>query len=119
MIYILLAITALLVIAYFIYQVKIKNNKNYPAVFAMGLAFLVIVGNYSIDWIIKNINKYLELNLEVPKQLSTYEISIFFLLLYGLTALYYKYTFGKVMQKNSILSFFVKGNIDQKNESHK
>ena len=118
MIYILLAVIVLLVIAYFIYQVKIKNNRNYPAVFAMGLAFIVIAGNYSIDWIIKNINKYLELNLEVPKQLSTYEIGLFFLLLYGLTALYYKYTFGEVMQKNSFFSFFIKGNIDQKNENN-
>jgi ABC-type Mn2+/Zn2+ transport system permease subunit len=119
MIYIVLAGVFVIVIAYFCYQVKIKNNQNYPAVFAMGLAFLVILGNGSSDWIIKNINHYLGLSLEAPKQLSIYEISIFFLLLYGLTALYYKYKFGKVIQKNSIFSFFIKGNIEQKNESKK
>ncbi len=119
MIYILLAAIIVIVMAYFYYQVKIKNNQNYPVVFAMTLAFLVIVGNKSLDWIFKNINKYAEFNFEVPKQLSTYEISIFFLLLYGLTALYYKYKFGKVIQKNSIFSFFIKGDIEQKNENHK
>ncbi len=117
--YFILFIVFLIVIAYFYRQVKIKNNQNYPVVFAMGLAFLVIIGNRSLDWIFKNINKYSDLNLEIPKQLSTYEICIFFLLLYGLTALYYKYKFGKVIQKNSIFSFFIKGNIEQKNENHK
>ena len=115
MLYFILFIVVLIVIAYFYYQVKIKNNQNYPVVFAMGLAFLVIVGNKSIDWIIKNINIYSDQNLEVPKQLSIYEIGIFFLLLYGLTALYYKRKFGKIIQKNSIFSFFQHGNNEQSN----
>ena len=110
-----LLIIALIVIVYFYYQVKIKNNQNYPVVFAMGLAFLVIVGNYSINWIIKNINIYLGQNLEIPKQLSIYEIGMFFILLYGLTALYYKTKFGKIIQKNSIFSFFQHGDNEQSN----
>lgn len=114
-----LLMIVLVMILYFYYQVKIKNNQNYPVVFAMGLAFLVIVGNKSMDWIIKNINVYFQLSLEIPKQLSMYEIGSFFLLLYGLSALYYKSKFGKVIQKNSIFSFFIKGNIEQKNENHK
>jgi len=110
-----LLIIALVMILYFYYQVKIKNNQNYPVVFAMGLAFLVIVGNKSIDWIIQNINNYLDLNLETPKQLSIYEIGIFFLLLYGLTALYYRTKFGKIIQKNTIFSIFQHGNNEQSN----
>ncbi|MCK5538627.1 MAG: hypothetical protein KAI79_17520 [Bacteroidales bacterium] len=111
-----LLILALIVIVYFYYQVKIKNNQNYPVVFAMGLAFLVIVGNKSIDWIVKNINEYLQLSLEIPKQLSIYEIGAFFLLLYGLSALYYKSKFGKLTQKNIVLSIFQIGNNDQRNK---
>ena len=81
-----LLVFSIIAIAYFYYQVKIKNNQNYPVVFAMGLAFLVVVGNKSIDWIVKSLNENFQLSLEVPKQLSLYEIGIFFLLLYGLTA---------------------------------
>ncbi|PHS32016.1 MAG: hypothetical protein COA92_07525 [Sulfurovum sp.] len=114
--YFVFFIIFLIVIAYFYYQVKIKNNHNYPVVFAMGLAFFVIIGNKSIDWIIKNINIYLHQNFEVPKQLSIYEIGIFFLLLYGLTALYYKAKFGKVTQKNTIMTFFQFGNNEQNNK---
>ena len=106
---------AIVVLAYFYYQVKIKNNQNYPVIFAMGLAFLVIVGNKSMGWILKNINNYYHLTIEIPKPLSIYEIGLFFLLLYGLTALYYKSVFGKTTQKNSIFSFFQNGNNEQSN----
>jgi len=113
--YLGLAIVALIIIAYFYYQVKIKNNQNYPVVFAMGSAFLIIIGNKSMDWIVKNINEYFHLTLEIPKQLSIYEMGSFFLLLYGLTVLYYKSVFGKIIQKNSIFSFFQNGNNEQSN----
>jgi len=116
MIYILLAAVVVIVIAYFYYQVKIKNNQNYPVVFAMGLAFIVIVGNKSMGWIVKNINEYFQLSLEIPKQLSMYEIGAFFLLLYGLSALYYKSKFGKLTLKNNIFSIFQIGNNEQNNK---
>ena len=111
-----LLVCVIITIAYFYYQTKRKNNRNYPVVFAMSLAFVVIIGNKSIDWIIKSINEYLHLNIAVPKQLSILEIALFFIFLYGLSALYYKSKFGKLTQKNSIFSIFQIGNNEQSNK---
>ena len=113
--YLGLLVFAIIAIGYFYYQTKIKNNQNYPVVFAMGLAFIVIIGNKSIDWIIKSINEYWHLNIGVPKQLTILEIALFFILLYGLSALYYKSKFGKLTQKNINLTFFQNGNNEQNN----
>jgi len=110
-----LLVFAIIAIGYFYYQTKIKNNQNYPVVFAMGLAFLVIIGNKSLDWIFDFINKNTALSLDVPKPLSLYEISLFFILLYGLSVLYYKSKFGKLTQKNINLTFFQNGNNKQNN----
>ena len=85
----------------------------------MTLAFLVLVGNKSINWIIMNVNQFFNLNFKAPKELSSLEIISFFILLYFITALYYKFSFGKITQKNTIFSFFIKGNIEQRNDGKK
>jgi hypothetical protein len=102
-------------ILYLYFQVKIKNNKNYPISLAMTLAFLVLVGNKSINWIIENINHFFDLNLKAPEQLSSLEVIAFFVFLYFSTALYYKFSFGAAIQKNSIFTFFQYGNNEQSN----
>ncbi len=43
--YFLLILAVVLFLIYLRYQVKIKNNKNYPVSLAMGLAFLIVAGN--------------------------------------------------------------------------
>ena len=58
MMYIIFGVFVILFIIYFYYQVKIKNNKNYLITLAMGLSFLVLMTNGSIEWIIKSVNKY-------------------------------------------------------------
>jgi len=113
--YFLIGTIGLLFVIYLIIQVKVKNNKNYPVSLAMTLAFLVLVGNKSINWIIININQFLDLNLKAPKELSSVEIVSFFIFLYLVTALYYKYSFGKITQKNTIFSIFQHGNNEQSN----
>jgi len=115
MIYIIIGLSGLLFISYLYFQVKIKNNKNYPVSLAMTLAFLVLVGNKSINWIIMNVNQFFDLNLKVPKELSSLEIVSFFVFLYLVTALYYKYSFGTITQKNTIFSVFQHGNNEQSN----
>lgn len=114
--YIGLASVATLFIAYLYYQVKVKNNKNYPASLAMGLAFLVLVGNKSIDWLFENINSLFGTSCIAPKPLSTIEIFGFLFFLYLITGLYYKNIFGRVTQKNSLSSLFQIGNNKQINK---
>ena len=117
MTYIIFGVITILFIIYLYYKIKIRNSKNYPITLAMWLAFLVITSNESFGWIIKTINKYSGLEIEIPHSLSLIEIIVFFMFLYGLSALYYKYAFGKIyMQKNFIFSIFQIGNNEQNNK---
>lgn len=118
-VYIAIAIGIFLFIAYLIYQVKIKNNKNYPVVLAITLGSLNFFGNMHIKWIIENINKYTDAGLSTPEKISSIDLFLFLLFLYGSIGVYYKYVFDNSQQKNSIFSFFIKGNIEQKNERNK
>ncbi|MDY0403429.1 hypothetical protein [Sulfurovum sp.] len=118
-VYIGSVIGILFFIAYLIYQVKIKNNKNYPIVLAMTLGSLTFLGNMNIKWIIENINKYADINLSVPEKISSIELFLFLLFLYGSIGVYYKFVFNQNQQKNTVFSFFIKGNVEQKNESNK
>ncbi len=116
MMYIIFSIFTILFVIYFYYQAKIKNNKNYPITLAMGLAFLVLMTNGSIEWLIKSANKNFGWEIEIPHTLSIYEIGLFFILLYSLSALYYKHVFGEIfIQKNNIFSIFQHGNNEQNN----
>jgi len=115
MLYLILGVFIGLFVLYLFFQVKVKNNKNYPVSLAMTLAFLVLVGNKSINWIITNVNQLFNLNFKAPKELSSFEIISFFILLYLVTALYYKFSFGKITQKNTIFSIFQHGNNEQSN----
>jgi len=119
MVYIIFTIVFLVFVLYLFYQTKIKNNKNYPVALAMSLGFLIILLNKNIAWIIESVNKMFNFTFTIPKPIPTLEIALFFLFLYGLTGLYYKFVFTSTAQKNSIFSFFIKGNIEQKNESNK
>jgi len=116
MLYIVLSVIGFVFIVYLYFQVKIKNNKNYPISLAMTLAFLILVGNKSIKWIIENINNFLDLNIKAPDRLSSLEVIAFFIFLYLITALYYKFSFGSVTQKNTIFSIFQIGNNEQHNK---
>lgn len=62
-----------------------------------------------------NINQLFNLNFKAPRELSSLEIISFFILLYLITALYYKFSFGKITQKNIIFSIFQHGNNEQTN----
>jgi len=116
MMYIIFTIFTILFVIYLYYQVKIKNNKNYPVSLAMTLSFLILVGNKSINWIIENINQFFDLNIKAPEKLSSLEVIAFFIFLYLLTTLYYKLSFGSITQKNTIFSIFQIGNNDQHNK---
>jgi len=116
MLYLIVGFMGLLFILYLFFQVKVKNNKNYPISLVVTNASLVLVGNKSINWIIINVNELFNLNFKAPKELSSLEIISFFILLYLVTALYYKFSFGKITQKNTIFSIFQHGNNEQKNK---
>jgi len=114
--YLILFIIAFLFIGYLYFQVKIKNNQNYPISLALTLAFLTLLGNKSIKWIIENINYFLDLNIKAPERLSSLEVIAFFIFLYLTTALYYKFSFGLITQKNTIFFIFQIGNNKQQNK---
>ncbi|RKZ25030.1 hypothetical protein DRQ29_06965 [bacterium] len=117
-VYIIVVIGIFIFITYLVYQIKIKNNKNYPVIFAITLGSFTFFGNMNIKWIIENINKYTDAGLSTPEKISSIELFLFLLFLYGSIGVYYKFVFDTNQQKNSIFSFFIKGNIEQKNESN-
>ena len=119
MIYMIIGILFLCFIIYVRYQIKIKNNKNYPVIWAMTLGSLTFFGNMNIKWIIENLNRLAGTELSIPEKISYIELAIFLFFLYGSIVLYYRFVFDKNQQKNTIFSFFIKGNIKQKNKSKK
>lgn len=116
LIYILICVFILMFFGYIYYQIKTKNNKNYPVRLAILSSISLILLNTNIAWIIENINKICDTSFTNPKPLSTIELFLVFLLIYGLTELYYKHVFGSFSQKNTIISIFQIGNNEQHNK---